>query len=148
MKKFLCYISIILLVLLIALPPLTRIFYKEKEIEEVVRDTYTLLTCTKDLYIINESYKNNEPLSIKFTKPLEDNNINIEGSNIEAALDSEIKKLVNSTQDEERQEISYILQYQNFDLSTLSGLANFRLSLDNQVKYYEQNGYVCKKMIQ
>lgn len=148
MNKFLCYIAIVVLIILIAIPPLTRIFYKEKEVLEVVRDTYTLLTCKKESYIINESYKNDDPLSIKFTIPLKVEEVELEKGDFELTLENELKNIVNSTQDGEKQELSYVLQYQNFDSSKLNGFSKYRLSLDNQIIYYEENGYNCNKMIQ
>lgn len=150
MKKFLCYVAIFLLILVIAIPPLTRIFYKEKQEEEVVRDIYTLVTCTKDSYIINESYKNDEALSIKFTRSLLDDKLNEYSDDyaIEFTLDNELKNLTTTNEDNENEKISYLLEFRKVDSSKLEKLANYRLSLDEQIKYYEQDDYACKKMVQ
>lgn len=152
MKKNLCYISIIILIMLIALPPLTRIFYKEKE-EIIVPAKYFFLTCSKGEYVINESYRNNEALSIKFKRPLDDENLDVysDENALEFNLDKEIKNLVNaSNEDEEdnKQFISYLLEYRNIVEDKLSGLSNYRMSIDNQITYYQSHGYNCQKVEQ
>ena len=67
MKKVLCYIALVLLTVLIITPPLVRVLYKEKdEAEGEIKDKFELLICNKGNFTISTSYKNNEPLNIKF----------------------------------------------------------------------------------
>jgi len=152
MKKVLCYFAIFFMVLLIALPPLTRVFYKEEE-EVVVPDKYFMLNCTKGSYTINESYRNNEALSIKFRRLLIDNNLDVlsETNALEFNLDNEIKQLVNAnTEDSESGEkyMYYLLEYRNIVEDKLVGLSNYRLPVDDQLAHYESYGYTCQKIEQ
>lgn len=152
MKKFLCYLAIFLLILVILTPPLLRVFYKEKEEVEVVKDEYYLLTCTKDNYKISESYKNNNALSIKFERPLVDSNLDTYNDNysLEYTLDSELKNIVNANTvgEGDNQSISYLLQYSNTNEDKLVKLESFRLPLENQITHYEAHGYTCEKIEQ
>lgn len=152
MKKILCYCAIFLLVLVIAIPPLTRIFYKEKE-EVIIPDKYYMLTCTKASYTIYEAYRNDEALSIKFRRLLIDNNLDelSENNALEFNLDKEIKQLVNAnTEDSTTEEkyINYLLEYRNIVDDKLVGLSNYRLPLDSQIAHYQSYGYTCQKIEQ
>ena len=70
MKNFLCYLGIIVLIVLIALPPVLRLTLKaegEEEEEEVhvVRKT---LSCDSDSYLTRTSYENDEVKSVTIKK--------------------------------------------------------------------------------
>lgn len=148
MKKYLCYLAIFMLVVFILTPPLLRIFYKEKEVVEVVKDKYAMLNCTKNLYTINASYKNDDSLSIKFVRPLIDENLEIysEDYALEFVLDNELKALVNANVEgeQENQMMSYLLQYKNIVEDKLIKLNDYRLPLENQITHYEAHGYTCE----
>lgn len=152
MKKVLCYLAIILLIIVILTPPLLRIFYKEKEEVEVVKDEYYLLTCIKENYKIMESYKNNNALSIKFERPLVDSNLDTYTDNysLEYTLDSELKNIINANTvgEGDNQVINYLLQFNNTNDDKLSKLESFRLPLENQITHYEAYGYTCNKIEQ
>lgn len=152
MKKVLCYVAIFLLILVILTPPLLRVFYKGKEVVEVVNDEYAMLICTKDIYKITESYKNNNPLSIKFERPLVDSNLERYSDEfaLEYTIDNELKNIVNANTEGEgdNQTISYLLQFNNVSEDNLDKLDSFRLPLENQITHYEAYGYICEKVEQ
>lgn len=68
MKKILCYVAIVLLLILIILPPMLRIFVKE-EAYEPPKDVVSLLNCNKDDESISMPYLNGGLVSIKYTFP-------------------------------------------------------------------------------
>ena len=51
---------VILIVFIVGSLLKERVDYKEKEVVEVVKDKYAMLNCTKNLYTINASYKNDD----------------------------------------------------------------------------------------
>lgn len=146
MKKILCYVAIVLLVLVIFVPPLTRIFYKEKEVVNVPKDKYSILKCTKDSYEIASSYKNSEGLNLRFKRLLTDANLESysEEYAFESNLDVAIKELTNANIDQNNEEIiTYYLEYKNVVADKLNALNDYRLPLEEQQKTYESKGYVC-----
>lgn len=151
MKKFLCYVAILLLILIIATPPLVRMFYEEEVIPEV-KDEYYLLTCTKGNYSITQSYKNKEALSLKFERPLLDDNLSEYNDNnaLEYVLDNELKGLVNANTigDDENQRINYLLQFNAIVEEHLIKLNDYRFPLDDQISHYTAYGYTCEKIMQ
>ena len=153
MKKVLCYLAIVVLILLISVPPLIRVLYPKVEEKPIVIEKYSMLTCTKDSYTINESYKNDKALSIKFTRLLDDQNLEVSNDNnaLEFVLDNELKKIVNANIVDEQAEIkmiSYLLEYRNVTEESLTNLSNYRLPLQDQVNHYQAHGYTCEKIEQ
>ena len=153
MKKVLCYLAIVVLILLISVPPLIRVLYPKVEEKPIVIEKYSMLTCTKDSYTINESYKNDKALSIKFTRLLDDQNLEVSNDNnaLEFVLDNELKKIVNANIVDEQAEIkmiSYLLQYNNVTEESLVNLSDYRLPLENQLTHYQAHGYTCETIEQ
>ena len=148
MKKVLCYLGLVLLILIIATPPLLRIFYKEKE-ELPFKDKIQLLMCTKDTYSISTSYKNGTAINIKFTRLKDDPNL-VEYTD-QMALEytlSEILKdnplvTTSKTSDSGHEMISYLLLYDKVSASGLGEFSNYRLLIDDQKQSYVNEGYLC-----
>lgn len=150
MKKFFCYIALVLLVGVIAVPPLLRVFYKEDDDKVKVVDKYELLTCTKDSYSIASSYKNQEPLNIKFKYLVDDPNL-IE-DNSQYALEYKLYSVLPNLETAQKEEttnndnakmISYYINYDEVNQSALTELSEYRLNLQEQKNYYLVRGYTC-----
>lgn len=148
MKKLLCYLVLIFLVLLIATPPLLRMFYKD-EVPKTLPDKFQLLICVKDTYNISTSYKNNEAMNIKFTHLQNDPNLEeyTDQMSLEYTLDAILKehRLVstNTSSSDDKEMISYLLTYDNMNTSELGEFSNYRLSLNEQKQSYINEGYSC-----
>lgn len=149
MKKFLCYVVLVLLLGIILTPPLVRVFFKEEE-EPVVTDKIQLLMCSKNSYGISSSYKNNEAINIKFKHLVDDPNLETYSDeySLEYMLDVSLKEtsaVVKETEtDSSGQEvISYYLVYENIDASLLGEFSNYRLGLNEQKQSYVNQGYTC-----
>ena len=65
MKKFLCYVALIVLIVLIILPPALRIFVKDDSVD-TPKDVVELLNCKRGDEEINMPYKNGMLTSIKY----------------------------------------------------------------------------------
>ena len=148
MKKVLCYFGLVLLILVIATPPLLRIFYKEEE-ELPLPDKIQLLMCTKNLYSISTSYKNNVAINIKFTHLQNDPNLGeyTDQMALEYTLDAILKDhpltTTSTSFDSENEMISYLLMYEKMDASGLGEFSTYRLSLNEQKQSYINEGYTC-----
>ena len=150
MKKFFCYIALIVLVGIIALPPLLRTFYQDGDNEPIVVDKYQLLTCTKESYSVASSYKNQEALNIKFKHLVDDPNL-VE-TNDQYALEYKLYNVLpnissvqkeESTNNENAPMISYYIIYNEVNESVLTELSEYRLTLQEQKNYYLARGYTC-----
>lgn len=150
MKKIFCYIALFLLLGIILTPPLLRAFYEKDDGEVLVVDKYELLTCTKDSYSIASSYKNQEPLNIKF-KHLEDDP-NLVETNNKYALEYKLYYILpnldkiqkeETTDDKNNKMLSYYINYGDVNQSALTELNEYRLSLHEQKNYYLVRGYTC-----
>lgn len=67
MKKVLCYLALVVLVILIILPPALRIFVKDDGSDAKPKDVVELLSCKKSNESISMPYKNGALTSIKYT---------------------------------------------------------------------------------
>lgn len=137
-----CYVAIVFLFLLIAIPPIVRTLYQDEK--EVVIDKYTMITCTKENYTISESYKNGEALSIKFNRLLVDPNLEIstEKYRLEFDLDMALKQIVNANPSDEEL-INYLVEFRNLSSEELLKFADYRFPLDSQLTHYQGYGYNC-----
>ena len=64
--KTTCYISLVILVILLFLPMMLRIFVKEKKTETVKKDIIILLNCNKSNESISSTFLNDEPQNILY----------------------------------------------------------------------------------
>lgn len=147
MKKFLCYIMILILIALIALPPLLRVFYTEKGV--VIKEKFELMMCTKGDYQISSSYKNGMPLNIEFRYLLNDPNMDVfsEDYALEYNLNTLLKDVHYATREElmedDKQIMRYFLIYDNVPNDFILDLDSYRQNIELQKQEYTNNGYTC-----
>ena len=162
MKKILCFLGIILLLFLAALPPILRIILPDKmeEEKEIVHEN-VVLNCSNESYIANTSYQNEKVMMIIFkqlyptdsntnddqedpTIENEEDTSNLEQSNIEELdeafedLKTESNITYNVLEDAEVIEIDFTIS----NHETLN-LTKFTNNLADQRAYYENLGLTC-----
>lgn len=162
MKKILCFLGIILLLFLAALPPILRIILPDKmeEEKEIVHEN-VVLNCSNESYIANTSYQNEKVMMIIFkqlyptdsntnddqedpTIENEEDTSNLEQSNIEELdeafedLKTESNITYNVLEDGEVIEIDFTIS----NHETLN-LTKFTNNLTDQRAYYENLGLTC-----
>lgn len=162
MKKILCFLGIILLLFLAALPPILRIILPDmgEEENEVVHEN-VVLNCSNESYIANTSYQNEKVMMIIFkqlyptdsntnddqedpTIENEEDTSNLEQSNIEELdeafedLKTESNITYNVLEDGEVIEIDFTVS----NHETLN-LTKFTNNLADQRAYYENLGLTC-----
>lgn len=162
MKKILCFLGIILLLFLAALPPILRIILPDKmeEEKEIVHEN-VVLNCSNESYIANTSYQNEKVMMIIFkqlyptdsntnddqedpTIENEEDTSNLEQSNIEELdeafedLKTESNITYNVLEDGEVIEIDFTVS----NHETLN-LTKFTNNLADQRAYYENLGLTC-----
>lgn len=162
MKKILCFLGIILLLFLAALPPILRIILPDKmeEEKEIVHEN-VVLNCSNESYIANTSYQNEKVMMIIFkqlyptdsntnddqedpTIENEEDTSNLEQSNIEELdeafedLKTESNITYNVLEDGEVIEIDFTIS----NHETLN-LTKFTNNLADQRAYYENLGLTC-----
>lgn len=153
MKKVLCYIALVFLIVLIITPPLVRVLYKDKDDETIeVKDKFELLICNKGNFTISTSYKNNEPLNIKFEHLKDEPSLieEDEGYKLEYYLYNGLKNL-SYAKEEERVNgndtlISYYIVYTDSSDNDLMYLKEYRYPVREQKNIYEKIGYTCNIM--
>lgn len=162
MKKILCFLGIILLLFLAALPPILRIILPDmgEEENEVVHEN-VVLNCSNESYIANTSYQDEKVMMIIFkqlyptdsntnddqedpTIENEEDTSNLEQSNIEELdeafedLKTESNITYNVLEDGEVIEIDFTVS----NHETLN-LTKFTNNLADQRAYYENLGLTC-----
>lgn len=162
MKKILCFLGIILLLFLAALPPILRIILPDKmeEEKEIVHEN-VVLNCSNESYIANTSYQDEKVMMIIFkqlyptdsntnddqedpTIENEEDTSNLEQSNIEELdeafedLKTESNITYNVLEDGEVIEIDFTIS----NHETLN-LTKFTNNLADQRAYYENLGLTC-----
>ena len=162
MKKILCFLGIILLLFLAALPPILRIILPDKmeEEKEIVHEN-VILNCSNESYIANTSYQDEKVMMIIFkqlyptdsntnddqedpTIENEEDTSNLEQSNIEELdeafedLKTESNITYNVLEDGEVIEIDFTVS----NHETLN-LTKFTNNLADQRAYYENLGLTC-----
>ncbi len=162
MKKILCFLGIILLLFLAALPPILRIILPDKmeEEKEIVHEN-VVLNCSNESYIANTSYQDEKVMMIIFkqlyptdsntnddqedpTIENEEDTSNLEQSNIEELdeafedLKTESNITYNVLEDGEVIEIDFTVS----NHETLN-LTKFTNNLADQRAYYENLGLTC-----
>lgn len=159
MKKILCYVAIILLIVLIILPPALRILVKGDNDEEVTKDVVELLACTKNDESINMPYKNGNLTMIKYSFKEEINpdtfdfnshNNDDENTDIQdeygdvngiETIKSILEKNSNTHKENINGEISYKLEIN--DTNRLQVPETFKGTIDVMRNYYTNEGYSC-----
>jgi len=138
MKKFLCYVALIVLIVLIILPPALRIFVKEDESDNVPRDVVELLNCTRGDEEINMPYKNGMLTSIKyrFMDPGEG------ATNEVGTLKSVLANITSTNIEIIDNEISYRLDL-TVQNNTLQVPSEFKGTSEVMSNYYTNLGYSC-----
>lgn len=162
MKKILCFLGIIFLLFLAALPPILRIILPDmgEEENEVVHEN-VVLNCSNESYIANTSYQDEKVMMIIFkqlyptdsntnddqedpTIENEEDTSNLEQSNIEELdeafedLKTESNITYNVLEDGEVIEIDFTVS----NHETLN-LTKFTNNLADQRAYYENLGLTC-----
>lgn len=162
MKKILCFLGIILLLFLAALPPILRIILPDmgEEENEVVHEN-VVLNCSNESYIANTSYQDEKVMMIIFkqlyptdsntnddqedpTIENEEDTSNLEQSNIEELdeafedLKTESNITYNVLEDGEVIEIDFTIS--NHEILNLTKFTN---NLADQRAYYENLGLTC-----
>jgi len=144
MKKFLCYVALVVLIVLIILPPALRIFVKDDNGDDNPRDVVVLLMCTRGEESINMPYKNGGLMSIKY-------------SFMDTGVNSEFD--INNTETLK----DVLVRIGNTQIETLAGKVTYRLDLTVQnnalqvpekykrtsevmKNYYANLGYTCTIM--
>ena len=173
MKKVLCFLGIILLIFLIALPPVLRIVLPAKvEEEEEVKLIRKTLSCNSKVFLSATSYENDvvKMIVIKKTVPntnLEtdstgdtetDPNANAEPSEeTQPETDTEatdfentdLAKIFEEVKKDSRVVINEVDDGEvitiDYTVSDYSGLEieDLNQPINDQFKYYEDNGLVC-----
>ena len=153
MKKILCYVAIVLLIILIILPPALRLFVKDDYIEEVPKDVIELLMCTKEAESINMPYKNGLLTMIKYSFKEEVNSdiVDFDGyinddSNFgdvnEVETIKSVLENISSTQKENvNGDVTYKLELTDTNKSLVP--ESYRGTSDVMKTYYTNLGYTC-----
>ena len=143
-NKVLCYVGLVFLVILLIIPPLFRLIFKEKQ-EEVKKDVITTMKCSKENEEVASTFLNDEPQVIQYSiigdfSPKED-------TSIETLTPSEIL-----TRFIEFGEITYNeeknVSFLKFEASVARGSADYELILRNQPaqeEYFRSQGFSCIK---
>jgi len=152
LKKVLCYVAIVILLIFIILPPSLRIFAKD-DFEEKPKDVVTLLTCTKNVETVNMPYLNGNLVSIKYTFQLENNQTNendfpndnldnITNDNINSELKNMLESISTTQITTENDLTTYALDMKNINNSNLVP-SKFKDNSTNMKIYYNNLGYTC-----
>lgn len=137
MKKVLCYIALVLLVMIIILPPVLRVFNNEKASDNSGidnSDVIQLLSCDKDSEKVSSSYLNNAITSLKYSYTTSD----------AADFISSLKDFMTSNNIEasvSSNEYTYIATFSN-NVYT-AGVLSYNQNINTQKSYYESLGYTC-----
>ncbi len=152
LKKLMCYISLVFLVILLFIPVVFRIVFKEKKEEKKV-DVITVLSCESSDESINSTFLNDEPKNILYqvlgnynstpsTEESEDETKDENTPNI--GEKPVLKKLIHFgklTYDEE-QNISSL----RVSVSDIVGSLDYEIifsTVNNQEAYYKMQGFSC-----
>lgn len=152
MKKILCFLCLILLLVLIALPPLLRSLIKDdtNNTNEEIQVKNTILSCSDNNYILKTSYKNDIISMIVAKKSIvKDDNIENKEDDIEetpkSSFDSQFEflkeiPLISYKELEDGDVVALdfsIYDFKEYDLS------NFIKTKQEQKNYYESLGFTC-----
>ena len=176
MKKVLCCLGIILLIFLIALPPVLRIVLPAKEeVKEEVKLISKTLSCDSKVFLSRTSYENDVVKTIVIKKTFTNTNLD-DDTNTDTEADNEnetdtdieetppaivpdadiidfentdLAKIFEEVKKDSRVVIEEVEDGEiikiDFTVSDYSGLEveDLNKTINDQFKYYEDNGLVC-----
>ena len=142
MKKFLCLITIGLLVMLLFLPPYLRRF-ANFDMEVVVAngqdDVISALNCKKNNEMINTSYLNNKPYNIQYKIS---GNYTLEDSEIdENEIIHNLRSYALVKYNEKKKQTVYKIEVDKINDKTLLG--SYLLPINDASNYYQSLGFTC-----
>lgn len=146
MKKILCFLGIIGLLVLTFLPPVLRVVMKDKKTEEVVKKESGILFCSNLEYVINTSYQNDKIQMIVIKKintiPETDSNNNLKSESELDQIFDNLKKQTDLIYNEEEngETIAIDFSVSNHDALDLSKITN---NIEKQKNYYESQNLTC-----
>ena len=138
MKRILCYVTIVVCLILIIIPPVFRVIRKPVE-KPIKQPKIVNLTCTKVDEKIITVYTDNEPTKIRYTFP---NTIGYE-LNDTAFLKPAMENCNLLEKSEQNGLIVYILDLTNDDTKAMLG-ATFQETKGTLKYYYESKGFTCE----
>lgn len=154
MKKALCYFGLFFLVVLLFVPMVFKIVFKEKKAKKVP-DTLIRLVCKKNDEKISSTFFNDKPQNILYTIP----GSNIENDNLEKEEDIKpentddikennlvLKKFLNysSLEFDEEKNIYSI----NISVGITNGTLDYEVifnNIDSQEDYFVSEGFSCTR---
>ena len=135
MKKILCYVALVVLIILIILPPALRIFVKDDNVD-TPKDVVELLTCTRGEEEINMPYKNGGLTSIKYTF-VENTAVNENGT-----LKSVLVGIGNTQIENNNGEVTYRLDM-TLQNNAIQVPDVYKRTSEVMKNYYTNLGYYC-----
>ena len=160
MKRILCYVVLVLLIVLIVLPPVLRVFAKE-EAYVPPKDVVSMLSCTRDNESISMPYLNGNLVSIKYTFPvtiinpdsivdadnlgdiLEDNDVPLVNNN--QTIKNVLENITNTKSETVDNLTTYLLDMKDTN-NSLQVPSEFKGSSEVMKNYYNNLGYTCSIM--
>ena len=147
MKKILCYVALLLLITIIFLPPALRMFYRPENNEPKVIDTYELMNCKKGNFTIDTSYKNSNPLNIRFSYLEEELDLDVDNEHYE--LELSLARLLNNEPKinfvekniDDNKLLVYTLLYS--EVTDTNKYSDYNLAIADQKNLYTSYGYTC-----
>ncbi len=153
LKHALCYLCLITLIVLLFVPHVFRIVFKEKEKEEV-KDVVTILKCNKEDESISSTFLNDEPKNLAYKTTINFiNEININ--------EEENKDTIETNTNPSYQMVKKFLNYSNINYDETNNTASININTGNlkdssdyveifgtialQERYFASNGFVCSQ---
>lgn len=148
--KVLCYIGLVFLIILLIIPPVFRLVFKEEK-NDIKKNIVITMKCSKENENVASTFLNNEPQVIQYD--VVGNYVSVEGSsgetkntgneNLTSELLTRFSEYGPITYDEDKN-ISII----KFDVSGFKDSADYELLLRNQPaqeEYFKSQGFSCIK---
>lgn len=141
MRKILCYVALVVLIILIILPPALRIFVKDDGSDDKPKDVVELLMCKKGEEEINMPYKNGGLTSIKYRfMDTGDGTTNETGT-----LKSVLVGIGNTQIENNNGEVTYRLDL-TLQNNAIQVPDEFKRTSEVMKNYYTNLGYSCNIM--
>ena len=146
-KKILCYISLVVLIILLILPPVFRLVFKEEKVEEK-KDIVEILKCNNEKETVISSFLNSEPQRIQYTINGNYALNEEEKENVEEGPSVVLVKLsgyATLKYDEEKNITSM-----NFNPTKAKGTIDYDVIFANvglQAEYFKSHDFNCSKQI-
>ena len=144
MKKLLCYVGIIIIIVFIAFPPVLRIVLPDEEKKEIhIEIERSLLYCSSNEFLAISNYEGDDVKLINLKKmSMEEDYEYTTGEELLNTFDS-IKNTGDTVYNEldDGELISIDFSVSNHKDMEISNLTN---SLTNEKEYYESQGLVCE----